>query len=201
MKAAGEVLADLLAVDQEFTLAGADDDPRDRGLSLAGRLDPGALRKLELCALADRRLLGDEVGLCRRGGLGLLALGLKAGALLCGELALFLDQERFEVGAGGDVLLLCIGRRSLGGLLGGRDFLGGSRVGSWFLCGCLVGGGFLSGFLLGGSLVFGSTLRRRFGHGLLGGGLVGWRGLLLGLPGGRDVGVIGNLGRRILGGH
>ncbi len=126
----------------------------------------------------------DDVRFGGRGSGGFLLLGFERGALLGGELALVLDQERLEVrrraprpssrpprpartrligGLGGRLFSRSFfGLRFLGG-----DLLGGSRISGR----CLFRRRFLGGCLLGGSL----------GDGLLGRSLLRRSGLLLGL--------------------
>src|SRR3954452_3459479 len=96
-----EVLVDLAAVDVELAASRADDDPRNRDLPLARRLDDPLGGKLDPRPVADDRLLlalGGRLGLGPR---PLLRLGLAPGALLRAELALGLERDGIELGARG----------------------------------------------------------------------------------------------------
>jgi hypothetical protein len=163
MLKAGEVVLEGPRVDLERAVTGAQDDPSDRALALAGRLNVGLGGNFD--GLARHRLVGD---LIRGDGVrlgALLGLGLGAGALLRGHLALGLDGDRLQLRAGRGVLrlrLLGSGRLCLGGLLSGRLCLGGllsGRLGlGSLLGGCLSLRCVLGGCILGGRLVLGSAL-------------------------------------------
>src|SRR3954469_448591 len=88
---AREVVLEASPVDLELPGAGPQDDARDRGLALAGGLDPRIAVQLDGRLPGRRRLLPGFRGRLGLGARTLLRLSLHAGALLGAQLALGLD--------------------------------------------------------------------------------------------------------------